>query len=291
MKIDGAKIASYLQKVLKKEVSKIKKKKPHLVVFLAKEDPDQMSFVKIKSRLAHAVGVGFELIKYEKPPLFIKFATTLREKSHDDKTTGVIIQQPLPSNLATDSIYNYIPDLREIEGVKKKSPFFPPIGLAVLTMIKFAYGKGKLSPDLFINLTRDRGYFKKLFKNKRVVLVGRGITGGKPIGKVLTDAKINYISINSQTPNPESYFQTADLIITAVGHKVIQPAMLKPGVVLINVGVRKEGSKLKGDYDEAEIKNIAASYTPTPGGVGPVDVIYLYKNLIDATILQNKHVK
>lgn len=288
MKIDGAQIASYLQKVLKKEVSKIKKKQPHLVVFLAKEDADQMSFVKIKSRLAHAVGVGFELIKYEKPPLFIKFATTLRERSHNDKTTGVIIQQPLPSNLATDSIYNYIPDEKEIEGVKKKSPFFPPIGLAVLTIIKYVYGKGKLSPDLFVNLNKDKAFFKKLFKNKRVVLVGRGVTGGKPIGKVLTDAKINYISINSQTPSPETYYQNADLIITAVGHKVIEPSMLKPGVVLINVGVRKEGGKLKGDYEESEIKNIASAYTPTPGGLGPIDVIYLYKNLIDATILQNK---
>lgn len=291
MKIDGAKIASYLQKVLKKEVSKIKKNKPHLVVFLAKEDSDQVSFVKIKSKLAQKIGVGFELIKYEKPPQFIKFATAIRERSHAEKTTGVIIQQPLPSNLATDSIYNYIPDLKEIEGVKKKSPFCSPIGLAVLTVMKFIYGKGKYTPDLFVDINRDRVFFKKLFKNKRVVLVGRGITGGRPIGKMLTEAKINYISLNSKTPSPESYFQNADLIITAVGHKVIEPSMLKPGVVLINVGMRNDGGKLKGDYEESEIKNIASSYTPTPGGVGPIDVVYLYKNLIDATNLQHKKVK
>ncbi len=291
MKIDGAKIASYLQKVLKKEVSKVKKNKPHLVVFLAKEDSDQVSFVKIKSKLAQKIGVGFELIKYERPPQFIKFATAIRERSHAEKTTGVIIQQPLPSNLATDSIYNYIPDLKEIEGVKKKSPFCSPIGLAVLTVMKFIYGKGKLTPDLFVDIDRDRAFFKKLFKNKRVVLVGRGITGGRPIGKMLTEAKINYISINSKTPSPESYYQNADLIITAVGHKVIEPSFLKPGVVLINVGMRTDGGKLKGDYDESEIKNIASSYTPTPGGVGPIDVVYLYKNLIDATNLQCKRVK
>ncbi len=291
MKIDGAKIASYLQKVLKKEVSKIKKNKPHLVVFLAKADSDQVSFVKIKSKLAQKIGVGFELIKYEKPPQFIKFATAIRERSHAEKTTGVIIQQPLPSNLATDSIYNYIPDLKEIEGVKKKSPFCSPIGLAVLTVMKFIYGKGKYTPDLFVDINRDRVFFKKLFKNKRVVLVGRGITGGRPIGKMLTEAKINYISLNSKTPSPESYFQNADLIITAVGHKVIEPSMLKPGVVLINVGMRTDGGKLKGDYEESEIKNIASSYTPTPGGVGPIDVVYLYKNLIDATNLQHKKVK
>lgn len=289
MLIDGTKIASYLQKLLKKEVLKLKKKKhPHLIVFLAKESPEQLSFVKIKSRHAREIGAGFELINFKSTPSFQKFASLLKEKSIHQETTGTIIQQPLPQELSTDSIYNYIPDVKEIEGVKKKSPFFPPIGLAVLTMIKFIYGKGKLTPDLFVDIDRDRVFFKKLFKNKKVVLVGRGITGGKPIGKILTDVKINYISINSQTPNPESYYNGADLIITAVGKKIIEPSMLKPGVVLINVGVRKEGSRLKGDYDESEIKNIAASYTPTPGGVGPIDVVYLYKNLIDATKLQTR---
>lgn len=289
MLIDGTKIASYLQKLLKKEVLKLKKKKhPHLIVFLAKESPEQLSFVKIKSRHAREIGAGFELINFKSTPSFQKFASLLKEKSIHQETTGTIIQQPLPQELSTDSIYNYIPDVKEIEGVKKKSPFFPPIGLAVLTMIKFIYGKGKLTPDLFVDIDRDRVFFKKLFKNKKVVLVGRGITGGKPIGKILTDVKINYISINSQTPNPESYYNGADLIITAVGKKIIEPSMLKPGVVLINVGMRKEGSRLKGDYDESEIKNIAASYTPTPGGVGPIDVVYLYKNLIDATKLQTR---
>jgi len=62
--------------------------------------------------------------------------------------------------------------------------------------------------------------------------------------------------------------------------------MLKEGVILINVGLRKEHGRLKGDYEEAEVKNIASYYTPTPGGAGPIDVVYLYKNLIDSAKLQ-----
>lgn len=287
MKIDGSRIAEYLQKLVRAEVIKLKKKKkPRLVVFLAKEDADQSSFVRIKSQMAHKIGIDFELVKFKSTPSFQRFASLIKEKSVSDETTGTIIQQPLPKELSTDSLYNYIPDLKEIEGVKNKSPFYPPIGLAILTVIKFIFGKNRLAPDLFVNMQKDRVFFKKTFKNKRVVLVGRGITGGRPIGKVLTDAKINYIGLNSKTPNPESYFKNADLIITAVGKKVIDPSMLKEGVVLINVGVRKEHGKLKGDYDEAEIKNIAAHYTPTPRGAGPIDVVYLYKNLIDSAKLQ-----
>jgi methylenetetrahydrofolate dehydrogenase (NADP+)/methenyltetrahydrofolate cyclohydrolase len=64
--------------------------------------------------------------------------------------------------------------------------------------------------------------------------------------------------------------------------------MIKPGAVLINVGVRKENGRLKGDYDEKEVDPIAAHYTPTPGGIGPLDVLYLFKNLVDAAKMQ-KH--
>ena len=287
MKIDGRQIATYLQKLLKKEVVKLGKKKvPKLVIFLAKDEASQLSFVKIKEQLAKNIKVNFELVDFKNTPSFQKFVSAIKDRSASDETTGTIIQQPLPQELSTDSIYNYIPDVKEIEGVKKKSPFYPPIGLAVLTVIKFIYGKNKLSPDLFIDIKNDRLFFKKLFKNKKVVLVGRGITGGRPIGKLLTEVKINYISINSQTPEPENYLKNADLIITAVGKKVLTPEMLKPGVVLINVGMRKEKGNLKGDYDENEIKDIASVYTPTPGGVGPIDVLYLYKNLIDSAKLQ-----
>ena len=289
MKIDGARIAEYLQKLLRVEVKKLlKKHQLRLVVFLAAETADQLSFVKIKSKVAHKIGVDFDLIKFKRAPSFQKFASLIKERSIEPETTGTIIQQPLPANLATDSVYNYIPDVKEIEGLKAKtkSPFYAPIGLAVLTVIKFIFGKKRFTPDLFINMDEDRVFFKKTFKNKRVVLVGRGVTGGHPIGKVLTEAKINYISLNSQTPNPESYYKNADLIITAVGKKVLDPSMLKPGVILINVGMRKEHGRLKGDYDEAEIKNIASYYTPTPGGVGPIDVVYLFKNLVDSAKLQ-----
>jgi methylenetetrahydrofolate dehydrogenase (NADP+)/methenyltetrahydrofolate cyclohydrolase len=75
--------------------------------------------------------------------------------------------------------------------------------------------------------------------------------------------------------------------VSAVGKKILTPEVLKNGVSLINHRrVRKEGGRLKGDYEEKEIKDIASSYTPTPGGIGPLDVLYLYKNLVDAAMLQ-----
>ncbi|OGK26570.1 hypothetical protein A3C28_03625 [Candidatus Roizmanbacteria bacterium RIFCSPHIGHO2_02_FULL_39_9] len=287
MEIDGKKIASLLEKYLKKEVKKSRKKrKIKLSAILVGNSPDQLSYVKIKAKTAKKLGIIFELTHLKSVPSFEKFMHLIKEKSQDPDINGIIIQQPLPAQLSTASIYEYIPTVKEIEGHKNKSPFYPPLGLAVLTLLKSIYEKSKKADDLMVHLDKEKGYYKKLFRSKRVVLVGRGITGGQPIGKTLTEARINFININSQTSEPNTYYKEADVIISAVGNKIITPDVLKPEVILINVGLRRENGKLKGDYEEKEIRKIASFYSPTPGGVGPIDVLYLYKNLIEAAKLQ-----
>lgn len=287
MEIPGKKIALAFEKVLKKEAKKLRKKTYlKLSAFLVGQSADQLSFVKIKAKTAKRLGIGFELIHLKTSPSFEVFMHKIKEKSQDLETTSIIIQQPLPAQLSTNSLYEYIPKEKEIEGHKRKSAFFPPIGLAVLTILKYIYLKPRPGINLIVDIYKERSIFKKLFRNKRVVLVGRGITGGLPIGKTLTEARINFINVNSQTPEPQSYYKEADIIITAVGKKIINADMLKPGVALINVGFRREGERLKGDYDEKEIKDVAGFYTTTPGGIGPIDVLYLYKNLIEAAKMQ-----
>ena len=288
MLINGTHIAEVLEKSLKKEFKVLikKKKSIKLVVFLIGTSPEQLSFVSIKKKLAKRLGVAFEFIHLKTSPPFEAFVRMIKEKSHDPKTTGIIIQQPLPSQLSTDSVYDFITLEKEIEGHRKKTTFFAPLGLAVMTVLKFIYIHPKVDAELLINVYKDLNAIKKVTKHKKVVIIGRGITGGKPIGKTLTDAKINFVGINSQTPNPEEYTKEADIIITAVGKKALNPLMIKQGVMLINVGMRKEKTKLFGDYDEKEIKQIAQYYTPTPGGVGPLDVLYLFKNLLDAARMQ-----
>lgn len=277
-------IAETLEKELKKEVGAIKKKKKQikLVVFLIGNSPEQVSFVKIKSKLAKSLGIGFEFVHLKFTPTFEGLVRHIKEKSNDPETSGIIIQQPLPSMLSTDSVYDFIAIDKEIEGHRRKTEFHSPLGLAVLTILKYLYVSPKVDKKLFIDMNKDIIALKKALKHKKIVLIGRGMTGGKPVGKTLTDAKINFVSTNSQTMNTEEYYREADIIITAVGKEVLNPTVLKPGVVLINIGVRKEGAKLKGDYNEKDISGIAQFYTPTPGGIGPLDVLYLYKNLIDA---------
>lgn len=288
MKIPCVQITRELKRALSRRVIKLKKKKitPKLVTFLVGESNEQLSYVSIKKKMARSLGVKFELVHLKEIPPFETFANLLREKAYDPQTTGVIIQQPLPSRLITETLYNFIPRDKEIEGHHPKSPFLPPLGLAVLTVLKHTYQPKVSLKHLFIEERQDSSFFKNALKHKKIVVVGRGLTGGQAIGKTLSYFRINYLNTNSQTDNPQQYFEEADVIITATGKKVITSDMLKSGVILVNVGLRKEGRKLKGDYDEVDVKSVASYYTETPNGVGPIDVVYLYKNLIDATEMQ-----
>lgn len=288
MKIPCEDIASVLKKYIISEVKILKKKKikPQLATVLVGDSKDQLSFVASKKKIGISLGIGFNFIYYQDPPTFMKFIKRIKTLSESSENTAVIIQQPLPSKLYTETLYDFVSLDKEIESHKNKSTFIPPIGQAVLTALKYALIQKKVSKNLIIDEKKDIATFKQALKHKKVLLLGRGMTGGHPIGNTLSKFKINYININSETPNADQYLKDSDIIVTAVGKKVIAPENLKKGVILINVGLRRERGKLKGDYDESEIKDIASFYTTTPKGLGPIDVLYLYKNLVEAARMQ-----
>lgn len=294
MVINGKIIANNILKYLKKEVIAIKKehklKKPKLVVFSVKPAAQDSSFIRSKERAAKQIGADFQLISYKRAPRFEDFAQELRSVASNPTVTAVIIQKPLPPSLTTVTLVDYIPIEKEIEANKKKSPFISPIGLATLSVIKhyFAPANKQVLKSVIVDIEADMPFLKQLLKRKKIVLVGSGQTGGKPIGETLTAARINYINLNSTTPQPENFLKVADIIIAATGRNVIESAHLKPGAILIGVGIRREKGEWKGDYDEPSIKNVAAAYTPTPGGVGPIDVACLMYNLVQSWKMQSQ---
>jgi methylenetetrahydrofolate dehydrogenase (NADP+)/methenyltetrahydrofolate cyclohydrolase len=245
MIINGKELGETILNHLKKEIDEGVKNglpRPHLVIFSVKPGSETESFMKNKKKAAEYIGAQFELVLYSQPPRFETFAKHISTLSHTPEVHGIVIQEPLPSSLSTVTLFDYIPILKEIEGFKKKSPYDSPIGLAVLTAIKQAYGQGDMSniDNILINMSRDVIFFKNIVKRKKVVLLGRGKTGGAPIGELLRKAKIGHINLNSQTKNiADSFLQQADIIITAVGKEVITSDMIKPGAVLISVGMKK----------------------------------------------------
>jgi methylenetetrahydrofolate dehydrogenase (NADP+)/methenyltetrahydrofolate cyclohydrolase len=288
MEIPCKDIASKIENQLKKEVAELSWQNitPKLVTILIGEEPDQLSFVKIKNRMAERIGVKFELLHRKNAPDFKTFLELVSKKANDKETSGIIIQQPMPKNYSSDKVYDKIPKGKEIEGFRQDSSFHFPLALSVLTGLKYCILKKLTSSDPIINSIIDFNKDKKLFfdflKDKVVTIAGRGATGGMPIQKALNEIGISYFQTNSKTKNPEEIYKKSDIIITATGKHMIKKEFLKPEVILLNVGLRKENNKLYGDYNDNDIKDIASYYTITPGGLGPLDVLYLFKNVIDA---------
>jgi methylenetetrahydrofolate dehydrogenase (NADP+)/methenyltetrahydrofolate cyclohydrolase len=112
--------------------------------------------------------------------------------------------------------------------------------------------------------------------------MGKGETAGSPIIEHLRKLGIYPFTIDSHTRDRDNVLQEAEIIISAVGKKVITEEKVQTGCILIGVGIHSIGGKLCGDYDENEVENKAAFYTPTPGGVGPINVAFLLDNLVQA---------
>lgn len=284
-------IVSCLDEQLYAQIVELKKHNitPNLVTILLGQEPEQLSFVSIKQNKAEKIGADFEFQNLSSVPKFDDFLRVLEMKVQNPSTTGIIIQHPLPEKYDIQKLYSAIPALKEIEGHLSNSTFQFPLSLAVLSCIKYIFSEVKTPENAIVDFQKDTPFFQSVLKKKNIVIVGKGPTGGKPIAKAFHDLGVLYTVVDSHTQNPHEIFQSADIIITATGQKILSPEEIKNDVILLNVGLRKENGILKGDFNEDEIKEKASWYNITPHGIGPLDVSYLYKNLLQSASYRLLH--
>jgi methylenetetrahydrofolate dehydrogenase (NADP+)/methenyltetrahydrofolate cyclohydrolase len=266
MKIDGRQIAQEILSVLKERIAK-QNVKPHLAIIIIGNNPASLAYVKQKELRAKDIGSKTTLISLAPKTREDELIAKINELNSDKTLHGIIVQKPLPKHMNNDRINLSITPEKDIDGFTANSKFDSPIGLAVLEILK------KLYKDFAV------------LKNKKIVILGKGETGGKPIKQAFLKLDVDPIVVDSKTQNPEKIIKTSDIVISAVGKKeVIKPNMLKKSAVLIGAGQHiEEDGQFHGDYEEEKIKDIASFYTITPGGIGPVNVAMLLKNLLKAT--------
>lgn len=289
MKIDCQKLTKKIIKFLKSEVKKLKKK-PKIALFYVGNSSLVLDKIKKERKLIKEIGGESEFYHFKKTPLFEKFFNKIKEVVTDSSVTGFVIYQPLPAVLQTQTLYDYLPQKKEIEGFQTKKLFLPPKAMAILFVLKYIFSpSAKTSVKNLLISGRDKIFFKSRFKKKKVLLITKNEESIKLIRETLSEFKINHFIIHQKTPEPEFFFQEADVIITAVGEKgVIIPSLLKRGVILINLGIHQEKGKIKGDFEEKEIKNIAGFYTVTPGGIDILESGCLLINAVESAKLQQK---
>ncbi|MEC7687144.1 MAG: bifunctional 5,10-methylenetetrahydrofolate dehydrogenase/5,10-methenyltetrahydrofolate cyclohydrolase [Candidatus Thermoplasmatota archaeon] len=267
--IDGKKIAAEIESELKIKISKMDKP-PRLSVVQVGKDPASTSYIRAKSNAAERVGINLthhhlseDISKSDLEKLVMDLNQT---------ENGIIIQLPLPEGL--EEALDLIQPENDVDG-------FHSVNLGNLVQ-----GKPGMKP------CTPAGIVEMLYRSgnnpqgKHVVIVGRSTIVGKPLALLLSQKGVDatVTLCHSRTPNIGEYCKQADILVAAVGYPdTITSDMVKPGAVVIDVGVNRTEKGLVGDTS-FNVRDVAGQLTPVPGGVGPMTVVMLMSNVVEASL-------
>lgn len=259
---DGRKIRDEILRDLANKVVKMKRK-PAMAVFLIGDNPVCQQYVELKKKLAEKTGINFCLYKFDDHDSEEDISSAIEFLNQDDETDGVMIQIPIAEKFDQKKLIAKISPEKDIDGLRfcsgLDSKYKPPVVLSILEAIK------RSGVDS---------------KNSKIAVLGRGFLVGAPLIKALEELKIKCTVILNSNEN-RSDIVDADIVISATGRPgVIKEDMVKEGVVLIDAGTAEENGQLIGDIDPKAYKK-SVYHTPVPGGIGPVTVAMLFKNLVD----------
>jgi methylenetetrahydrofolate dehydrogenase (NADP+)/methenyltetrahydrofolate cyclohydrolase len=283
--IDGKKIAEEIKAEVKEGTKRLKETKgvvPGLAVILVGEDPASQSYVKSKGKACEAA--GFYSITEIMPATISEqvLLAKIDAFNRDQKIHGILVQLPLPKHINEQKVIEAIDPQKDVDG-------FHPVSI----------GKLVIGLDTFRSCT-PAGIQEMLIRSgndpagKHVVVVGRSNIVGKPIANILLQKQpgANAVVTIAHTGASDitTYIKSADILIAAIGKpEFITGAMLKPGVVIIDVGINRvedasspKGYRIVGDVHFESASKVSKAITPVPGGVGLMTVAMLLKNTLKA---------
>lgn len=270
--IDGVALSKQLRADVAERTLQLKSKgiTPGLAVILVGEDPASQVYVRNKIKACEDCGIKSVFDKYDATLSQADLLAHINALNADTSIHGILVQMPLPKHIDPHAVIEAISASKDVDGYSTLSagelmtgkPGFNPCT---------PYGCMKLIESTGINL-----------KGKHAVVIGRSNTVGKPMAMMLLAANATVTICHSATPDMKAHTLQADVVVAAVGKRnVLTSDMVKPGAVVIDVGMNRDGNgKLCGDVDFEAIKPIASHITPVPGGVGPMTITMLLVNTL-----------
>ncbi|WP_028775634.1 bifunctional methylenetetrahydrofolate dehydrogenase/methenyltetrahydrofolate cyclohydrolase FolD [Shimazuella kribbensis] len=271
--ISGKDIASEIRRELKVEVSELHKNQifPKLVVVLVGNHPASESYVKGKIRAAEEIGMESVLIRLEDTISEEELLTKVEELNNDKSVHGILVQLPLPKQIAEQRIIEAIASDKDVDGFHPES-----VGRMVTGLETFL----SCTPQGIMELLKRSDV---PLQGKHAVVVGRSNIVGKPVALLLLQADATVTICHSKTADLASITKQADVLIAAVGRaEMITKEHVKNGAVVIDVGVNRTENGLVGDVKFDEVSEVASAITPVPGGVGPMTITMLMANTIES---------
>ena len=254
--LNGKKEAKSLTKLLNNKITK----PLTLAVILVGNDSSSKVYVNIKEKKAKELGVNFRKYKLLASVSEKKIIELISKLNKDKKVNGIMVQLPLPKKFNTNKILESIDEKKDVDGLKEDSKFIPPTMQAILHLIKTS---------------------KKDLENKNGIVLCNSEEFGEPLAKLIIK-KFKLKSVEIEHKNNIKDLKKFDVIIVAKGKKnFIKPGMIKKNAVIIDVGINKniKTGKICGDVSQKCFEK-SKYISPVPGGVGPLTVVFLYRNLL-----------
>ena len=275
--LEGKPIAEKIKENIKQQIQALNLK-PVLASVQVGENAGAEAYVKSQQKTAQNLGIEYQLHKLAQDTTEKALAEFIQKLNSDKFVNGIIVQMPLPLQIDYKRISQFILPEKDVEGMHPAN-----IG-------KLLFGKVKIlpcTPQAVMELLHS---INLNLYGKEVVVVGHSEIVGKPLSLLLLDkfATVTVCHIGtSQAGKLEEHVRNAEILIVAVGKAgLIKGEWIKQDAVVIDVGINRVGDKIVGDVEFEEAQKRASYITPVPGGVGPLTVTMLMRNLVEATKLQ-----
>ena len=268
--MDGKKLAKQTKADIAVRV-KQSNKRLGLGTILVGTDPGSVAYVEGKHSDCAEVGINSIRVNLPVGASEQEIIQAVTDLNNNPECTGFIIQLPLPKSVDTEKILLAIDPKKDADGLNPVN-----LGNLVLSVNKVI----PCTPRAILALLNE---YKIKLSGSKVLIIGRGTTVGRPLSILLSQKPIDatITLAHSATTNLTDLIKEADVVIAAIGiAHFIKPNMVKPGAAIVDVGITRVDNKLLGDVDPA-VAQIAAFFTPTPGGVGPMTRAMLLSNLLE----------
>jgi methylenetetrahydrofolate dehydrogenase (NADP+) / methenyltetrahydrofolate cyclohydrolase len=244
---------------------------PRLATVIAGNDPASKMYVRMKHRACEQVGIGSVGIDLPGDTTTADVLEKVRRLNADPAIDGILVQLPLPKQVDAEQVIAAVSPAKDVDG-------FHPENLGLLFS-----GRPRFVPCTPTGIMTLLAEYKIPVAGARAVIAGRSIDVGRPMAALFLNADATVTICHSKTRNISDELKRADILVSAIGRAhFIQPGMVKPGAVVIDVGINQLDGKLVGDVDFAAVTGIASAITPVPGGVGPMTIATLMENTFRA---------
>ena len=283
--IDGTGLAKKLRAEVALEVAELRARgvTPGLTVVLVGEDPASAVYVGAKEKASREAGMAGETIRLSSATSQPELLALVEQLNQDERVHGILVQMPLPRQIDPDAVIRRLRPDKDVDG-------FHPVNVGKL-LIGHTDGFAPCTPAGVQRMLVEYGVETR---GADCVIVGRSTIVGKPMAALLMQpgagADATVTVCHSRTRDLTSHTRRADILIVAAGRaRMITANMVKPGAVVIDVGMNripdataKNGTRLVGDVDFDAVRRVASLITPVPGGVGPMTIAMLLRNTVRA---------